>query len=126
MLDFLYDDIGGKIKRMAKWIFIVETIGAIVTGLAMAIDSGEGGYILISVFGPMIAWVSSWLLYAFGELVEDVHTIRGKYCAATEEKTYQNVKPIQRTTLTPGTHIWRCPHCGNGRTKNPCEYCGKE
>lgn len=78
MFDFLYDDIGGKIKRMAKWTFIVEAIGAIITGIALAIDNYEGGYILISIFGPIVAWVSSWVLYAFGELVEDIHAMRKK------------------------------------------------
>ena len=33
MLDNWYADIGGKIKNLAKWIFVVESIGAIITGL---------------------------------------------------------------------------------------------
>ena len=33
MLDNWYTDIGGKIKNLAKWIFIVGAIGAIITGL---------------------------------------------------------------------------------------------
>ena len=35
MLDILYGNIGGKIKKMAKWIFIVEAIGAIIAGLVL-------------------------------------------------------------------------------------------
>ena len=33
MLDNLYKNRGGKIKNLAKWIFIIEAIGAIITGL---------------------------------------------------------------------------------------------
>ena len=33
MLDTLYDNIGSKIKVWAQVIFIVETIGAVITGI---------------------------------------------------------------------------------------------
>ena len=79
MLDILYENIGGKIKNWAKWMFIVEAIGAIITGLVFLIDWGfEYGWwaLFIIFFGPIVAWVGSWILYAFGELAEDVHAIR--------------------------------------------------
>ena len=35
----MYDNIGGKIKGLAKAVFIVEAIAAVITGIAlMAID----------------------------------------------------------------------------------------
>ena len=69
MLDSLYENIGGKIKTLAVWTFIVEAIGAIITGIILASEE-DVLYIFIAICGPIIAWVSSWLLYAFGELVE--------------------------------------------------------
>ncbi len=83
----MYDNIGGKIKGLAKTMFIVEAIGAIITGLVLlSIDEDLIGYGLLTlVCGPIVAWVGSWLLYAFGELVEDVHAIRNKE-GTTEEK----------------------------------------
>jgi predicted RNA-binding Zn-ribbon protein involved in translation (DUF1610 family) len=77
MFDNLYVDIGSKIKGMAKWTFIVEAIGLIITGIALAIEQ-DFPYILVAIIGPIVAWVSSWILYAFGELVEDVHALRDK------------------------------------------------
>ena len=78
MLDNLYDDIGAKIKNWAKWIFIIEAISAIIGGIVlMANDAAFIGFIAL-IGGPLVAWVSSWLLYAFGQLVEDVHAIRDK------------------------------------------------
>ncbi len=44
----------------------------------MAIGNYDGGFLLICVFGPIVACVSSWILYAFGQITEDVHTIRNK------------------------------------------------
>ena len=81
MLDTLYENIGSKIKNWAKWMFIIEAIGAIITGFVLLIDWGfEDGWwaLFIIFFGPIVALVGSWILYAFGELVEDVHAIRNK------------------------------------------------
>ena len=133
MLDNLYANIGGKIKTWAKWMFIIEAIGAIITGLIMLFADEElilyG--LLILVFGPIVAWVSTWILYAFGELVEDIHAMRSNYRSQAEEKAFQKTAPIQSTKPfhaqpMTGTHMWRCPHCGKGRMQVPCEYCGKE
>ena len=100
MLDNLYDNIGGKIKNWAKWIFIIEAIGAIITGLVFLFS---GSYtmlgLLILIFGPIIAWVGSWILYTFGELVEDVHLIRCKTVSeinkpACDNKVDTTAEPI--------------------------------
>lgn len=77
-MDNLYEDIGGKIKGLAKGTFIVEAIGAIIAGLVLLANENGFGLILL-LGGPIVAWVSSWLLYAFGELVEDIHAMRDKY-----------------------------------------------
>ncbi len=76
MLDRLYQNIGDKIKGLAKASFVVESIAAVIAGLVLAFE--EEACILISIFGPVVAFVSSWILYAFGELVEDVHAMRNK------------------------------------------------
>ena len=76
MFDSWYENIGGKIKIWAKWIFIIEAIGAIITGICFLADRGfeEGWWaLIIIVCGPIVALVSTWILYAFGELVEDIH-----------------------------------------------------
>lgn len=76
-MDSLYENVGGKIKRLAKWMFIVEAISAFIAGIVLAADT-DVLYILLCIVGPIVAWVSSWVLYAFGELVEDVHAMRNK------------------------------------------------
>jgi hypothetical protein len=65
----MYDHIGKKIKSLAVWTFIVEAIGSIITGFILMTDE-DVLYILLVFFGPIVAWVSSWLLYGFGELID--------------------------------------------------------
>lgn len=84
IIDSLYNNIGGKIKIWAKWVFIVEALFAIISGIYMIADGFEvDDFVLISgivtvIFGPCVALISTWLLYAFGQIVEDVHAIRNK------------------------------------------------
>jgi len=70
----MYNNIGGKIKGLAKATFVVEAIAAVITGIVF-IDSDDDmipiGLLLI-VVGPIVAWVSSWLLYGFGELIDKI------------------------------------------------------
>ena len=66
----MYDNIGRKIKGLAKAFFIVEAIATVIAGIAlMAIDEDLIG-VLILILGPVVAWVSTWLLYGFGELID--------------------------------------------------------
>ena len=88
MLDDLYINIGAKIKTWAKWIFIIEAISAIIGGIGFIVNDDGGIGFVIMVFGPLLAWVSSWLLYAFGELDEDVHALRNKEEGAKESAGY--------------------------------------
>ena len=71
-MDTLYENIGGKLKGLAKAMFIVETVAAIAGGIALiAIDEDLMLYgLLVLLVGPFVAYLGSWFLYAFGELVE--------------------------------------------------------
>ena len=143
MPDTLYDNIGDKIKKWAKLIFIVEAIGAVITGFVFLIDWGlEDGWwaLLIIIFGPVVALVSSWSLYAFGQLVEDTREIRIQNAAINrniqtlaapaiqeaKEKTKREVEKKKEQPSKVVVHKWRCDGCGNMRTQSPCEHCGKE
>lgn len=71
MFDAFFDNIGGKIKKVAIICFI---IGCSVSGIgALAMLFGEGEFwavLLILTLGPIASWLSCFLLYGFGELVE--------------------------------------------------------
>lgn len=78
MLDFLYENIGAKLKSLAKFTFVIEAIGSVITGIVLTFDQYYAAYLLICVFGPIVAWVSSWILYAIGQIAEDASIIRNK------------------------------------------------
>ena len=75
MIEFLYENIGSKIKTLAKWMFLVETVSFILTGIILASEV-DILYIFLVIAGPIIAWISTWVLYAFGQLVEDNERLR--------------------------------------------------
>ena len=84
----MYDNIGGKIKGLAKATFIVEAIASVITGIALWVDTEEWWCALILFCGPIVAWVSSWLLYGFGELIDRVCEI------AKNTRTSQNTPTV--------------------------------
>ena len=83
----MYDNIGKKIKALAKWTFIVEAIAAAIAGIALMFTDEEliifG--LLALLLGPVVAWVSSWLLYGFGELVDKVCDIESNMRVESKE-----------------------------------------
>ena len=95
--------------------------------------------LLILVCGPLVAWVSSWILYAFGELVETTavnenntrQLLKKLNEKSTDDSTtfIKNKEYDNQTTNIPQaatTHKWLCDGCKKMRTQTPCEHCGKE
>ena len=79
----MYDNIGRKIKDLAKTICLLEAFAAIIAGMIVIgtfADAKDGTGmigigILIMLVGSLLAWISSWLLYGFGELIEKTSNI---------------------------------------------------
>lgn len=67
----MYNNIGNKIKGLAKAIFIIETIAAIGTAIFFVGEDIDMLFpaLLIAVIGPLVAYVSTWLLYGLGEII---------------------------------------------------------
>ena len=135
MLDSLYENIGGKIKNWAKWIFIVEAIAAIIGGVALMADESAVIGLVVLICGPLVAWVGSWVLYAFGELVEDVHAIRNKEIPTTANKSNsptntqtsaQFTDVLRNAANKQKETVKRCPYCGDIVKLGRCEMCGQE
>ena len=73
----MYDNIGKKIKGLATASFIVVAIAEVITGIALMVSDDDMILVglLVMVVGPIVAWVSSWLLYGFGELIDKTCSI---------------------------------------------------
>ena len=80
----MYDNIGKKIKILAKILFIIGAVASMIVGITlMIIDKSGRGVVglqglLWLLLGPIVAWFSSWGLYGLGELIEKVCSIEEK------------------------------------------------
>ena len=99
---FNFDNIGGKIKTFTKWycwisIIIVWVACGILLLLGLSDLDLVGLYwgiaIPSAVFVPLTTWLSCWVLYAFGELVENSAKIAKGNSAPQAEP--EIVKPVQ-------------------------------
>ena len=113
MIDNLYSNIGEKIKTWAKWIFIIESVCAVISSFAlMGNDAALAGFILLFA-GPLAALVSTWLLYAFGQLVEDVSALRNQSIPQPATAPKEETKPAERMTYSNLQHkTGTCELCG--------------
>lgn len=121
----MYENIGAKIKGLATGIFAVGTIISIV----YAIKSFDSGIeLLILLLGPLFAYISSWILFAFGELVENISTITNLLQKENNNVTESYVPSVIQVSNsatpdndnTPETSY--CPVCGADVT-NDSSFC---
>ena len=73
----MYNNIGGKIKGLTKVIAVMGALAPIVIGLGLMFSDENlflVGLLVIAV-GCLISWISSWLLYGFGDLIENTALI---------------------------------------------------
>lgn len=83
-MNYLYNNIGKKIKILAKVLAWIGIAASVISGLGMIIVSSRAGGamaligILTMVLGSLLSWVSSFVLYGFGEIVENSALIAGK------------------------------------------------
>ena len=66
----MFDNIGSKIKSLAKICTWVGIIFSFLAGFLMFATNAFVG-ILTIVVGSIAAWVGSFLLYGFGQLIEN-------------------------------------------------------
>ncbi len=102
MLDNLYENIGSKIKNLAKWIFVIEAGAAVIAGLFLLEENVLAG-LLALIGGPLVAWIGSWILYAFGQIAEDVHAMRNKEGTTTEVKAKREAEQSAKREIEERT-----------------------
>ncbi len=75
----MFENIGGKIMGFAKFLCALGFIASVITGVifvVMGIDYDDFflmmGLIII-VSGCLLSWITSWFMYAFGQLVDDAN-----------------------------------------------------
>ena len=83
----MFDNIGGKIKRIAETGCWIGIIFSVIMGLFFMLD-GISGALFYFVLCPIASWLVSVLIYGFGELVENSTESKEhlKYLADAERK----------------------------------------
>ncbi|MBQ2725723.1 MAG: hypothetical protein IJF78_08455 [Clostridia bacterium] len=88
----MYGNIAAKIKFLAQAVAWIGIIGSIIWGFSViSIDEDLilTGF-LIAVIGALISWVSSFVLYGYGQLIENTDKlvkIAGKSTADSNKAT---------------------------------------
>lgn len=83
----MFDNIGRKIRALARIVFFVGILGSGIGMLVMWITGGGlgnrvGGFtifvtgLIIGLLGCLASWACGCVLYGFGQLVEDTEAIR--------------------------------------------------
>ena len=78
---------------------------------------------LIIIIGPLCSWIGSFMIYGFGQLVEnsDILVTQGK-----KEPVYQNTANNYAANNNNSIHQWRCEGCGNITSESICPVCNTE
>ena len=93
VLNTMYDNVGAKIKTLAKVMAIVGAIASVVAGLAVIAFDGDYFLIgvIITVVGAVMAWLSSLMLYGFGELIDKASEIERNTRASGGKKVQNKI-----------------------------------
>ena len=110
----MFNNIGRKIKGLAKTLFWILTIISMIAGfLVIVFTFNEGGEssilailagIGIAVGGFILAWLQNFLLYGFGELIDSNQKIL-KVLEEKKEEVRPPVAPVQPPKPEPEPEV---------------------
>ena len=69
----MFDEVGGKIKVLAKVICVIGIIASVITGVVFMTRSHAAALLglVIMVAGSLCSWVGTFFIYGFGQLIEN-------------------------------------------------------
>ena len=82
----MFDNIGKKIMSLAKILVVLDIIGTVILAIIL-VDAFYEEFlgVLVALVSGTFSVITCWPLYAFGQLVDDVHAIRYNNTAAAAE-----------------------------------------
>ena len=98
----MFNNIGSKIMGMASFFTWCGIIISVISGCAVIGDSTMLGLIIITV-GCLISWVSSLVLYGFGQLIENTermlnstNSYTNDVSASSHDISNENIKTLEK------------------------------
>lgn len=121
----MFNNVGEKIETFAKVIVWLGIIGSIIGGIIFISSENIGMGIAIIIGGPIVSWLSSLILYGFGQLIENSdYLVNAIYNISSNQYTSLSQSLANDTDGNLSTHKWRCPKCNQMISSLPCEFCG--
>ena len=127
----MFDNIGGKIKSLAKTVTVLGIIISVVAGVVLMAAGRNGGFIpglITMAIGSLAAWLGSFLLYGFGTLVENSDIIARSMSNLKTEEGTRPLSSISPLASKPSpAQSWVCKECHttNAVDRIFCKDCGK-
>ena len=149
----MFENIGRKIMTLAEIVTWLGIIGFILYGLVIMAQDEDliiVGFLVMGL-GSLGSWIGSFLLYGFGQLIENTEEMirilkstnaiisynenyarRQKTTKKATDEYYDNGRgesaPTPPSYIPPidvsDVHSWRCSGCGKTITTDICPFCG--
>lgn len=72
----MFDKIGQKLMKLASIFAVLDFVSGIILLLIALIEGWDPTISLVVLICMVVAMISNWPLYAFGQIVDDVHAMR--------------------------------------------------
>ncbi len=92
----MFENIGGKIKTLAKVLMWIGIIGFVIYGIVMISEEQVLLGFLIIAIGGLSSWVSSFVLYGFGQLVENSDKLVCNNGYSVKNATNKNLDTLEK------------------------------
>lgn len=133
----MFNDIGKKIKGLAKVLSWVGIIASCITGLVLlALASHDGLFVLYGLLtaavGSLLSWVGGFFVYGFGELIDKnngIYKLLGGKEEAQVPVQVPQTQPVNDAAPANSAQApWFCPNCGRKYEfwVKQCTNCGVE
>ena len=137
----MFDNIGDKLKRLAKFSCWFGIIGSVISAIALWAANSRynptiGLGFVILVVGCLCSWIGTWAIYGIGEAAENSWEARASLQQISRQlsklQTAEQPAPAPQPTYTPprlshrSSEGWICKMCGEKNTASAsyCKSCG--
>lgn len=144
----MFDNIGGKIKGLAKFVCWAGIVMSVLMGILTMVgasqsssygygyrSSGGAGFLgglIVMVAGGLGSWLGSLALYGFGELVDNVSSIAGKMATLNSDGSKSSLSQVASLTQrarpsTPSRPLSQIPALNQHSTDSwICKNCNEQ
>lgn len=125
----MFENIGGKIKKFAQIMCWIGMGASALAGVLLLFGPAWWLGIIIAVVGCFVSWIGSFLLFGFGQLIEDTSAIRRTLSNDGVQATNASPSPLSGQSSVGSVNAkavngWVCT-CGwvNENSQTYCFRC---